>query len=56
MIGLGTIINIAAIIIGGLIGLLCGSEPVNLIWEKKLRVANMLPAVIVAVVCAFIRI
>lgn len=29
---------------------------VNLIWEKKLRVANMLPAVVVAVVCAFIRI
>lgn len=26
---------------------------VNLIWEKKLKVANMLPALIVAVVCAF---
>lgn len=26
---------------------------VNLIWEKKIKVANMLPAIVVAVVCAF---
>ena len=44
MAGLGTIINMAAIILGGLIGLLGG----------KLKVANMLPAIVVAVVCAFI--
>lgn len=27
---------------------------VNLIWEKKLKVANMLPAIVAAVVCAFL--
>lgn len=27
---------------------------VNLIWENKLKVANMLPAIVIAVVCAFI--
>lgn len=29
---------------------------VNLIWEKKLKVANMLPAIVIAVICAFIGI
>lgn len=27
---------------------------VNLIWEKRFRVANMLPAIVVAVVCSFL--
>lgn len=27
---------------------------VNLLWEKKLKVANMLPAIVVAVLCAFV--
>lgn len=27
---------------------------INLLWEKKLRVANMLPSILVAVVCAFV--
>lgn len=26
---------------------------VNLIWEKKIKVANMLPSIVVAVICAF---
>ena len=26
---------------------------INLLWEKKLKVANMLPAIIIAVICAF---
>ena len=26
---------------------------INLLWEKKLKVANMLPSVIIAVICAF---
>lgn len=26
---------------------------VNLLWEKKLRVANMLPSILIAVLCAF---
>lgn len=29
---------------------------VNLIWDKKLKVANMLPAIIIAVICAFLEI
>lgn len=27
---------------------------VNLLWEKKLKVANMLPSIVVAVLCAFV--
>ena len=26
----------------------------NLLWEKKLKVANMLPAIVIAVICAFL--
>lgn len=29
---------------------------VNLIWGRKLKVANMLPAVVIAVICAFLGI
>lgn len=29
---------------------------VNLIWGKKLKVANMLPAIVIAVICAFLGI
>nr|WP_242845562.1 DUF554 domain-containing protein [Butyrivibrio sp. WCE2006] len=38
MIMLGTIINSAA----------------NLVWGKKVRVANMLPALVIAVIAAYI--
>ena len=27
---------------------------INLLWEKKLKVANMLPAIVIAVICAFL--
>lgn len=27
---------------------------VNLLWEKKLKVANMLPAIVIALICAFL--
>lgn len=27
---------------------------INLLWEKKLKVANMLPAILIAVICAFL--
>ena len=27
---------------------------VNLLWEKKLKVANMLPAIAIALICAFL--
>ena len=26
---------------------------VNLLWERKLKVANMLPSIVIAVLCAF---
>lgn len=26
---------------------------INLLWEKKLKVANMLPALVIAMLCAF---
>ena len=65
--GLGTIINCIAILLGGLCGLLFGRfvkkqlqdslifcVGVNLIWGKKIRVANMLPAIVLAVVAAFV--
>ena len=26
---------------------------INLLWEKKLKVANMLPSIVIAVLCAF---
>ena len=45
MIGLGTLINTAAIIVGGLIGSFAG---------KLFRVANMLPAIIFAVIAAYL--
>ena len=27
---------------------------INLVWEKKIRVANLLPAIVIAVIAAFI--
>ena len=59
MTGLGTIINCAAIIAGGLAGHLIGSVlifcvGVNLVWGRKIRVANMLPAVLLAIAAAYI--
>ena len=27
---------------------------INLLWEKKLKVANMLPSILIAVLCAFV--
>lgn len=90
MIGLGTIINSAAIVGGGLAGhftgklfkqdqqnaltTTCGISVIfiaiaylsligsilifcvglNLVWGKKVRVANMLPAVFLAVIAAYL--
>ena len=73
---MGTIINTAAIIIGGMTGLARLIEPVmmeealanlsligsilifcvglNLVWGKKIRVANLLPALVIAVIIAFL--
>lgn len=65
MTGLGTLINAAAILAGGILGLTFGKfmKPryqetltmacgVNLLWEKKVKVANMLPALLIAVIWA----
>ena len=30
------------------------SVGINLLWEKKLKVANMLSAIVIAVICAFL--
>ena len=35
-------------------GMLIFCVGVNLLWEKKLKVANMLPAIVIAVICAFL--
>jgi len=45
MIGLGTIINVGAIVLGGILGGLFG---------KKVSVANLLPAIVIAVAWAFL--
>lgn len=61
MIGIGTLVNGAAIVAGGLCGLLGGSrmnercrEGLNLVFGKKIRVANLLPAILLAAVAAFL--
>lgn len=46
-----TMMMIGSMVIGSLLIFCVG---VNLIWEKKLKVANMLPAILVAVVWAFV--
>lgn len=59
MIGIGTIVNAGAIVAGGLLGLTVGSLVPrlifcvgwNILWnEKKIRVANLLPSLVVAIV------
>jgi len=45
--GLGTIINVSMIIAGSLLGL-------NLIWPGKIRVANILPSIFIAMALSFI--
>ena len=79
MAGLGTIVNVAGILLGGLCGLLFGKKliqplmteaalgnlslvgsilifcvGVNLVWGKKVKVANLLPALVFAVGWAFL--
>lgn len=63
MVGLGTLINVACIVAGGSIGLLASSlvgstlifcVGVNLIWPRTFKPANMLPAVIIAVILALV--
>lgn len=63
MVGLGTLINVACIVAGGSIGLLASSlvgstlifcVGVNLIWPRTLKPANMLPAVVIAVILALV--
>ena len=55
MIGLGTLINTAAVILGGLIGsVLIFCVGINLVWDKRVRVANMLPAVLLAIGAAYL--
>ena len=83
MVGMGTIINVGAIIIGGILGLLFGNllqkryqeilmtaaalsnlsmvgsmmifcVGANLLWDLKIRVANMLPVLVIAVIWAFL--
>ncbi len=50
MIGLGTLINTAAIVCAILI--FCVG--INLVWGKTIRVANMLPAVLLSVLAAYL--
>lgn len=61
--GLGTLINVACIVAGGSIGLLASSlvgstlifcVGVNLIWPRTFKPANMLPAVVIAVILALV--
>ena len=53
MTGLGTLINtVASLSLVGSVLIFCVG--VNLVWGKKLRVANMLPALIFAVLAAFL--
>lgn len=63
MVGLGTLINITCIVAGGSIGLLASSlvgstlifcVGVNLIWPGTFKPANMLPAVVIAVILALV--
>lgn len=63
MVGLGTLINVARIVAGGSIGLLASSlvgstlifcVGVNLIWPRTFKPANMLPAVVIAVILALV--
>ncbi len=63
MVGLGTLINVACIVAGGSIGLLASSlvgstlifcVGVNLIWPRTFKPANMLPAVVIAVILALV--
>ena len=55
MIGLGTLINTAAVILGGLIGsVLIFCVGINLVWDKRVRAANMLPAVLLAIGAAYL--
>ena len=70
MAGLGTVINVAAIVLGGLVrpimteaalanlstvgSVLIFCVGINLVWGKTLRVANLLPAVVIAAALAFL--
>lgn len=63
MVGLGTLINVACIVAGGSIVLLASSlvgstlifcVGVNLIWPRTFKPANMLPAVVIAVILALV--
>ena len=61
MIGLGTIINAAAIVAGGFVGhftgkLLKEEQQKALNMACGIRVANMLPAVLLAVLAAYLPI
>ena len=50
MIGIGAIVNAGAIVAGGLLVLIfCVGW--NILWsEKKIRVANLLPSLVIAVI------
>lgn len=55
MFGLGTVINALAIIAGGIIGsVLIFGVGINLLFGKKVSVANMLPSVLFAVAAAYL--
>ena len=55
MFGLGTVINSLAIIAGGIIGsVLIFGVGINLLFGKKVNVANMLPSVLFAVAAAYL--
>ena len=54
--GLGTIINALAIVIGGVLNnlslvgnILIFCVGINLVWPKTIKVANLLPSLLVAV-------
>ena len=54
--GLGTIINALAIVIGGVLNnlslvgnILIFSVGINLVWPRTIKVANLLPSLLVAV-------
>ena len=84
MIGLGSIVNAAAIVAGGCVGLVAGkaiservrvtlvsgmavgtlfvgasstfSKMLSILWrEKKIRVANLLPSLVVAIVWTLVK-
>lgn len=55
--GLGTIINALAIVIGGVLNnlslvgnILIFCVGINLVWPRTIKVANLLPSLLVAVV------